>query len=185
MSDLYETDFTLWSEPQAQALHRRTTNEIDWDNVAEEIESLGKNGRRDLASHIETVLDHLIRLQASPATQPHRAWNHRLIVQREAIRRLLNDSPSLRREIAGIIAEELPTAAAPGAARSRGARRTAASAAPSRQLHRGAGAGPLAARGAAAAGVYRTQLDRRQYLAEQMRSGGRGREIIAALDHGV
>ena len=34
----------------------------------------------------------------------------------------------------------------------------------------------------AAAGVYRTQLDRRQYLAEQMRSGGRGREIIAALD---
>jgi hypothetical protein len=37
---------------------------------------------------------------------------------------------------------------------------------------------------AAAAGVYRTQLDRRQYQAEQMRSGGRGREIIAALEQG-
>ena len=34
---------------------------------------------------------------------------------------------------------------------------------------------------AAAAGVYRTQLDRRQYLAEQMRSGGRGREIETAM----
>jgi len=34
---------------------------------------------------------------------------------------------------------------------------------------------------AAAAGIYRTQLDRRQYLVEQMRSGGRGREIEAAL----
>ena len=34
---------------------------------------------------------------------------------------------------------------------------------------------------AAAAGIYRTQLDRRQHLAEQMRSGGRGREIDAAL----
>ena len=33
---------------------------------------------------------------------------------------------------------------------------------------------------AAAAGIYRTQLDRRQYLVEQMRSGGRGREIEAA-----
>ena len=33
---------------------------------------------------------------------------------------------------------------------------------------------------AAAAGIYRTQLDRRQYLAEQMRSGGRGREIETA-----
>jgi hypothetical protein len=34
---------------------------------------------------------------------------------------------------------------------------------------------------AAAAGVYRTQLDRRQYLAEQMRSAGRGREIETAM----
>ena len=34
---------------------------------------------------------------------------------------------------------------------------------------------------AAAAGIYRTQLDRRQYLVEQMRSGGRGREIEAAM----
>jgi predicted protein tyrosine phosphatase len=33
---------------------------------------------------------------------------------------------------------------------------------------------------AAAAGIYRTQLERRQYLVEQMRSGGRGREIEAA-----
>ena len=34
---------------------------------------------------------------------------------------------------------------------------------------------------AAAAGVDRTQLDRRHYLAEQMRSGGRGREIETAM----
>jgi predicted protein tyrosine phosphatase len=34
---------------------------------------------------------------------------------------------------------------------------------------------------AAVAGIYRTQLDRRQYLAEQMRSGGRGREIETAM----
>jgi predicted protein tyrosine phosphatase len=37
---------------------------------------------------------------------------------------------------------------------------------------------------AAAAGIYRTQLDRRQHFAEQMLSGGRGREIIAALADG-
>jgi hypothetical protein len=36
---------------------------------------------------------------------------------------------------------------------------------------------------AAASGVYRTQLNRPQYPAEQMRSCGRGREIIAALTH--
>jgi predicted protein tyrosine phosphatase len=32
----------------------------------------------------------------------------------------------------------------------------------------------------AAAGIYRTQLDRRQYMAEHMRYNGRGREIEAA-----
>jgi hypothetical protein len=34
---------------------------------------------------------------------------------------------------------------------------------------------------AAAAGIYRTQLDSRPYLVEQMRSNGRGREIEAAF----
>ena len=36
---------------------------------------------------------------------------------------------------------------------------------------------------AAAAGVYRRQLDERQHLVEQMRSGGRGREITVALGY--
>ena len=30
MSDLYETDFVLWAKQQADALHRRAANEIDW-----------------------------------------------------------------------------------------------------------------------------------------------------------
>jgi hypothetical protein len=37
---------------------------------------------------------------------------------------------------------------------------------------------------AAAAGVYRMQFDERQHLAEQMRAGGRGREITVALGQG-
>jgi predicted protein tyrosine phosphatase len=36
---------------------------------------------------------------------------------------------------------------------------------------------------AAAAGLYRTQLDRGQYVADRMRSGGRGREVSAAFAH--
>jgi predicted protein tyrosine phosphatase len=36
---------------------------------------------------------------------------------------------------------------------------------------------------AVAAGVYRRQLDERQHLVEQMRSGGRGREITVALGY--
>jgi hypothetical protein len=35
--NLYDTDIVLWSERQADALRRRASNEIDWNNVAEEI----------------------------------------------------------------------------------------------------------------------------------------------------
>jgi hypothetical protein len=38
--DLYDTDIVLWSEQQAAALRRRAANEIDWENVAEEIEAV-------------------------------------------------------------------------------------------------------------------------------------------------
>lgn len=110
MSDLYDSDLVLWSERQAEALRRRAQNEIDWDNVAEEIESLGRNDRRDLESRIQTVLDHLIRLQASPATEPRRGWQRTLIVQRDAISKILKESPSLRPLVRGIVAAELPTA---------------------------------------------------------------------------
>ncbi len=47
MSDLYDTDVVLWSEQQADLLRRRALGilvndgELDWTNIAEEIESLG------------------------------------------------------------------------------------------------------------------------------------------------
>jgi hypothetical protein len=109
-SDLYDTDLVLWSERQADALRRRAANEIDWDNIAKEIESLGEHDRRDLASRIQSVLDHLIRLRASPATEPRRGWKRTLIVQRDGLRKLLDKSPSLRSLVGGIIAAELPMA---------------------------------------------------------------------------
>ena len=58
MSDLYDTDILTWSERQAELLRRRAAGElvndaeIDWPNVAEEIEAVGRTERRDMASHI-------------------------------------------------------------------------------------------------------------------------------------
>ena len=64
----YEQDFDACTQAQAaarRALGRAGTNTpVDWENVAEEIESLGKSQGRELASRIETILLHLIKLQA-------------------------------------------------------------------------------------------------------------------------
>jgi hypothetical protein len=114
MSD-YDTDLLLWSERQAALLRRaaageRVNDQVDWENVAEEIESLGKSDRRELTNRIRTILTHLIKLQTSPATEPRPGWHETIIEQRAEIRTLLEDSPSLRPTVPTIIARELPAA---------------------------------------------------------------------------
>jgi len=114
MGSMYDQDLVLWSEEQARAL-RAAANAgwnapIDWEHVAEEIESLGKSDRRALASRIAIVIEHLLKLEASPSRMPTRGWKDSVLRARRDIERLLADSPSLRREIAGTIVEELPHA---------------------------------------------------------------------------
>ncbi len=116
MSD-YDTDLLLWSERQAALLRRaaagdRVNDQVDWENVAEEIESLGKSDRRELTNRIRTILTHLIKLQTSPATEPRPGWHETIIEQRAEIRTLLEDSPSLRSIVPAIMGKELSTARA-------------------------------------------------------------------------
>ena len=42
---------------------------------------LGKSDQRDLRSRIQTILDHLMRLQASPAQAPRYGWERTLIAR--------------------------------------------------------------------------------------------------------
>ena len=67
-STLYDDDILLWSEQQAAAIRRlRETarglpNELDIENVAEEIESVGRSELAAVESYIELILLHLIKL---------------------------------------------------------------------------------------------------------------------------
>ena len=110
----YDTDLALWAESQARALrdagHAGTNLPIDWENVAEEIEALGKSQGRELASRIRTILVHLIKLQASPATEPRAGWRETIVEQRSEIERVIEDSPSLRQTVDRVIAKEIKPA---------------------------------------------------------------------------
>lgn len=107
----YDTDLALWAESQARALrdagHAGTNLPIDWENVAEEIAALGKSQARELASRIRTILVHLIKLQASPATEPRGGWRETIAEQRSEIERVTEDSPSLRQLVGRVIAKEI------------------------------------------------------------------------------
>ncbi len=109
-----DQDFALWTRAQAQALRAqaRAGNNlpIDWENVAEEIEDLGRSERRELASRIGTILEHLLKLMASPADLPRGGWEATVLRERARVAALLSDSPSLRPEIPAILARQMPVA---------------------------------------------------------------------------
>ncbi len=107
----YDSDLALWAESQARALRDArqagTNLPIDWENVAEEIEALGKSQGRELASRIRTILVHLLKLQGSPATEPGADWRETIQEQRNEIEAVLADSPSLRPTVPTVIDNEL------------------------------------------------------------------------------
>ena len=98
------------SKQQAAALRavaRGVFNQpLDWENLAEEIESLGKSLRLGLRSQIARIIQHEVKLERSPAVDPRNGWRRTIGQARVEIDRILEDSPSLRREIPLLIQQE-------------------------------------------------------------------------------
>ena len=72
----YDDDFYAWTQYQAEVLRtmRRADNRLDRDHVAEEIEDLGKSERDAVRSQIRRIVEHLLKLEFSPAADPRLDW---------------------------------------------------------------------------------------------------------------
>jgi hypothetical protein len=103
MQSLYERDFFAWTQQQAELLRRKAaggpTPDLDFENLAQEIESLGKRDRRALASHTARIIEHLLKLQYSRAEEPRPGWESSVDVHRSKAGRILADSPDLKTEM--------------------------------------------------------------------------------------
>jgi hypothetical protein len=69
---------------------------------------LGRSQRRELRSRIATIIEHLLKLQCSLAADPRPNWIETIARERANIEDLLDDSPSFKNEIAGIIVRATP-----------------------------------------------------------------------------
>ncbi|KJR43712.1 protein of unknown function DUF29 [Candidatus Magnetoovum chiemensis] len=72
---------------------------------SEEIESLGKNNKRELGSRLAVLIMHLLKWQHQPRKRS-KSWKTTIRTQRREIERLLEDSPSLKYGIEIIISKE-------------------------------------------------------------------------------
>jgi Domain of unknown function DUF29 len=69
--DLYDRDILIWSEQQADLLRRLSAGErvneaVDWTNLIEEVEDVGRSQLQACESHLYQALVHLLKLSAVP-----------------------------------------------------------------------------------------------------------------------
>ena len=102
-TSLYDRDFYAWANQQAALLRAGRTQEVDLENVAEEIESMGRSEKRELISRLAVLLLHLLKWQFQPAHQG-KSWQRTINEQRRKTLRHLDDNPSLRALLPEILA---------------------------------------------------------------------------------
>ena len=102
----YDEDFLLWAREQARAIRARDWNAVDWENVAEEMDSLGISERNELENRIATILEHLLKLDHGKVREPEAGWKQTILTQRKRLDRLLGKMPSLRRPVPDVIKAE-------------------------------------------------------------------------------
>ena len=100
MATRYETDFYGWTQEQAAKLRallvERSNLDVDIENIAEEIDSLGRSDYRQLVSRFEEIAIHLLKLHYSTVLECERLWKNSVRGQRKRLAKLLRESPSLK-----------------------------------------------------------------------------------------
>jgi hypothetical protein len=111
--DLYETDILLWSERQAELLRRHAAGErvndaaIDWSNIVEEIEDVGRSERNSVESHLVQALLHDLKAEAWPLSLAVPHWRAEARGHRDDARRRFTPAMAQRIDVAKLYREAL------------------------------------------------------------------------------
>lgn len=107
--NLYETDFYAWANEQAALLRAGKLSAADVENIAEEIESMGRTEKRELVSRLTVLLLHLLKWRFQPVRRGN-SWRTTIRIQRLDLSRHLKDNPSLKAKIPEAVADAYITA---------------------------------------------------------------------------
>ena len=105
----YDEDFALWSAKQAALLREGRFDQLDIENVAEEIASLGDSQRDEIESRLGVLLLHLLKWNFQPEKRSN-SWRATIVEQRNRIRRRILRSPSLKTYPGEVLLDEYESA---------------------------------------------------------------------------
>src|SRR5437870_1984495 len=95
----YDRDFYSWSLEQARLVREGRWSAIDRENVAEEIESLGREQFNKLESALRVLMTHMLKWDHQ-ASRRSRSWSLPIEAQRLQLENVLFDNPGLKPRIA-------------------------------------------------------------------------------------
>ncbi len=101
---LHDHDFYAWTRHQSQLLRTGQFEELDVIHLIEEMEDMGGNIRRQLASRLEVLLMHLLKWKYQPNLSG-KSWFLTIAEQRRRIAKLLRKNPSLQAELDETLAD--------------------------------------------------------------------------------
>lgn len=106
---LYKEDFYRWTVEQSNLLRSIELEGLDTKNLAEEIASLGRQERKELRTHFNVVLGHLLKWHLLPQERS-KLWQVTIDSERREILWILRDSPSLKENLSEIIKDSYEAA---------------------------------------------------------------------------
>jgi hypothetical protein len=105
----YDRDFYTWSQEQGRLVREGRWDDVDRENVAEEIESLGREQFNKLESAVRVILMHMLKWDHQPERQS-RSWANTIAAQRLDLEQVLDDNPGLKPRIGEALSRAYPKA---------------------------------------------------------------------------
>lgn len=95
-------DLYGWAIHTAELLRNKKMDEVDFDNIVEEIETLGRSEQHELTNRLSLVIAHLLKWQYQPEKRT-RSWILTIEEQRIQAKFCLKVSPSLKSKLNEIL----------------------------------------------------------------------------------
>ena len=107
---LYDRDLDLWLEMAIVQLKAGDFHNLDVENLIEELEGLSGSNKREIESRLIRLIEHILKRCYVNMPDCYRGWEVTIINQRDKLRRLLRQSPSLKRHFLQSFDESFATA---------------------------------------------------------------------------